>query len=97
MKEYPGGTWITLEGHAEKEIRDLVAIGYKYNKKTMIVFVYTKGAGSTKAGDPYNAKFLIDLETSMYVRCSGHMSFLTTSISETLWTYTIKIFSSILG
>ena len=57
MKDFPGGTWIIMEGHAEKENQDLVAIGYKYNTKTVLQFVCTKGAGSTKAGEPYQARF----------------------------------------
>jgi len=36
MKDYPGGTWITLEGHAENEDCNLVVIGYTYNKKTVL-------------------------------------------------------------
>ena len=57
MKDFPGGTWIIMEGHAEKENQDLVAIGYKYNTKTVLQFVCTKGAGATKAGEPYQARF----------------------------------------
>jgi len=29
MKEMPGGKWIVLEGCAEKEVVDLVSLGYK--------------------------------------------------------------------
>jgi len=36
MKDYLGGTWIFLEGHTEKEGKYLVAIGYTYNKKTVL-------------------------------------------------------------
>ena len=57
MKDYPGGTWITLEGHAEDEDEDLVALGYKYNKKTVLCFVTTRGAGTTDPGTPYEARF----------------------------------------
>ena len=57
MKDYPGGTWITLEGHAENEDVDVVAIGYKYNKKTVLQFVITRGAGTTEPGNPYEARF----------------------------------------
>ena len=57
MKDFPGGTWITLEGRAEKEEVDLICIGYKYNKKKVLTFICTKGAGSTKGGEPYEAKF----------------------------------------
>ena len=57
MKDYPGGTWITLEGRADKEGVDLVSVGYKYNKKNVLTFVFTKGAGRTIAGKPYEARF----------------------------------------
>ena len=53
MKNYPRGTWITLEGHAEDEDKDLVALGYKYNKKTVLCFITTRGTGTTEPGMPY--------------------------------------------
>ena len=56
MKDMPGGTWITLEGHAEKEAVDLICIGYKYNKRVVMTFVLTKGAGATTKGKPYEAR-----------------------------------------
>ena len=56
MKDYPGGTWIVLEGTAEKGV-PLMAIGYKYNKKKVLTFVGTRGAGSTNQGEPYEARF----------------------------------------
>ena len=55
MKDFPGGTWITLKATVEGV--DLVSIGYKYNKKKVLTFVCTKGAGSSKHGVPYVAKF----------------------------------------
>ena len=57
MKYFPGGTWIVMEGYAEKEGVPLVCIGYKYNAKKVLVFLTTKGAGSTQPGEPYIAKF----------------------------------------
>ena len=57
MKDYPGDTWTTLEGHAENEDCNLVAIGYKYNKKSVLQFVTTRGSGTTEAGRPYEARF----------------------------------------
>ena len=57
MKDMPGGTWITMEGKDEREGIDLVAIGYKYNKKKVLLFVMTKGAGSTAPGEAYEARF----------------------------------------
>ena len=57
MKEFPGGTWITMEGRAEKEDVQLICIGYKYNKKKVLTFVMTRGAGSTAHGQPYEARY----------------------------------------
>ena len=57
MKGFPGGTWIVMEGFAESEGVPLVCIGYKYNVKKVLVFISTKGAGSTQPGQPYLAKF----------------------------------------
>ena len=53
----PGGTWIVLEGLARKEGVDLVSLGYQYNKKKVLTFVYSKGAGSSAVGKPYDARF----------------------------------------
>ena len=57
MKDMPGGTWIVLEGTTEELNRKLVCIGYKYNKKTVLTFILTRGAGSSEPGDPYEARF----------------------------------------
>ena len=46
MADFPGGTWIVMEGRAEKEEVDLVCVGYKYNKRKVLTFVLTKGAGN---------------------------------------------------
>ena len=53
----PSGTWCVLEPVEPIEGVDIVAIGYKYNAKKVLFFVMTKGAGSTKSGAPYVAKF----------------------------------------
>ena len=57
MKDFPGGTWITMVGKPEKEEVELICIGYKYNKKKVLTFVMTKGAGSTRPGEPYQARY----------------------------------------
>ena len=71
MKDFPGGTWITLEGRTEEENVDLVCVGYKYNKKTVLTFVFTKGAGSTAPGEPYEARFP-DKYSNVCVRQVAH-------------------------
>ena len=45
MSSFPGDTWIVMEGLAEKECVDLIAIGYKYNARKVLTFITTKGAG----------------------------------------------------
>ena len=35
----------------------MVAIGYKYNKKSLLCFVTTRGARTTEPGIPYKARF----------------------------------------
>ena len=57
MLDMPGGTWIVLEGRDGIEDVPLVYIGYKYNKKKTLIFLTTKGAGSTEKGEPYKARF----------------------------------------
>ena len=55
MKEWPGGSHIVLESKIKGV--DLLAIGYKYNKKKVLFFIATKGAGHTEPGEPYVAKW----------------------------------------
>ena len=58
IKNFPCGTWITLEGRAQKEEINLVCVGYKYNKKTVLLVVLTKRADSTSPGEFYEARSL---------------------------------------
>ena len=37
--------------------RSLLAIGYKYNYRKVLVFIASEGAGSTEPGDPYLSSF----------------------------------------
>jgi hypothetical protein len=56
MKGYPSGSYLVLECTTPSGVK-LLAIGYKYNGKKILLFVATKNAGSTKPGTPYKAKF----------------------------------------
>ena len=56
MEDWPGGTSIVLKGTTPSGV-DLVAIGYKYNSRTILCFVATENAGSTLPGTPYKARF----------------------------------------
>ena len=57
MKDYPSGTWIILKVKPNKEGLDLICVGYKYNKKKVLAFLMTRGSGSTKVGESYEACF----------------------------------------
>jgi len=45
-----------LEGTTRDEVK-LVAIGYRYSRKTILFFVLTENAGRTDAGTPYEMKY----------------------------------------
>ena len=49
MKDFPGGTWIVLEGQTKKHA-DLICIGYKCNKLKVLTFVLARRSASTIAG-----------------------------------------------
>ena len=55
MKDMPGGTWIVLEATIDDEI--VFCVGYKYNKKNVLIFMCSRGSGSTDAGVSYEARF----------------------------------------
>jgi len=56
LKDAPGGVHILLEGMTQNEV-PLVALGYRYSRKTVLHFVLTKNAGSSKPGTPYQMKY----------------------------------------
>jgi len=49
MKDVPSGVWVILESVVDGV--DLLAIGYKYNRRKFLFFCCTKGAGPTIPGD----------------------------------------------
>ena len=56
MADFPGGTWIVLQGRTMTgEV--LLAVGYKYNTKKVLTFVATRGAALTEPGAPYKARY----------------------------------------
>ena len=55
MKEWPPGSHIVLE--ARQHGVDVLACGYKYNKRKVCCFVFSKGSGHTEAGRCYEAKW----------------------------------------
>jgi hypothetical protein len=44
-----------LEGTTKDEVK-LVAIGYRYSRKTILFFILMENAGKTDAGTPYEMK-----------------------------------------
>jgi hypothetical protein len=59
MQEWPPGSHIVLETKTPEGI-DLLAVGYKYNKRTVTCFLTTKDAGHTGPGVSYEAKWKDD-------------------------------------
>jgi hypothetical protein len=57
MKDWPSGAYLVTECTTPK-LLNLICIGYKYNKRKVLVFLGTKNAGSTKPGEPYKARFM---------------------------------------
>ena len=56
MKDWPSGSHMVLEAKIEGE--DLIAMGYKYNSRSVIFFLASKGAAHTLPGIPYSADFI---------------------------------------
>jgi hypothetical protein len=56
LKDAPGGVHILLEGKTESKV-PLLALGYRYSRKTVLHFVPIKNAGSTKPGTPYQMRY----------------------------------------
>ena len=59
MEDWPTGSHhiLALVGRATREGVDLIAIGYMYNSRKSLCFIYHKGAGSTECTDFYEAKW----------------------------------------
>ena len=57
-KYWPGGSYLVLRS---KPIlpgdRPLIPIGYKYNARKFLAFIFTDNAGSTNTGIPYLSKY----------------------------------------
>jgi hypothetical protein len=56
LKDAPGGAHIVLEGSTKDEVK-LVAIGYRYSRKTILHFILTKNSGKLEARTPYEMKY----------------------------------------
>jgi hypothetical protein len=56
LNDAPGGVFVCLSGTAPNGI-PLIALGYRYSRKTVLFFVMSSAAGSTKLGNPYKMKY----------------------------------------
>jgi hypothetical protein len=56
MEEWPSGSHLLLSCERPDGV-ELLALGYKYNMRKVLCFVFTKDAGSTAPGEPYVARF----------------------------------------
>ena len=59
MKEWPSGSHMVMKTTTANDV-DLYLIGYKYNKKSVNVFIFTENAGTMveSVDDPYIANFI---------------------------------------
>ena len=57
LQNEPGGTSLVMKAIDPETGVVLIATGYKYNTKTVLMFVCTEGAYSTTSGTPYLMKF----------------------------------------
>ena len=55
LSDSPAGSKVVLTATVEGV--DLVALGYRYNRKKVLCFVMTRGAGTTKNGPPYLQRY----------------------------------------
>lgn len=56
LKDAPGGLFICLSGTSPCGL-PLIALGYRYSSKTILFFVMSADAGTTKLGLPYKMKY----------------------------------------
>ena len=57
MQDWPGGSHLVMKTVSPRGVI-LYIIGYKYNKKTTTIFIFTENAGTTEPGDPYVVKYM---------------------------------------
>ena len=56
MKHWPSGSQLVLECMTPSSVK-LIAVGYKYNAKKVLCFVFTANCAPTLPGEPYTARF----------------------------------------
>ena len=76
MKYWPGGSYLVMKSTPRFPCgRPLLAIGYKYNYRKVLLFIATEGDGSTEPVDPYLSCFP-DIFSNVSVRPVVHPHFL---------------------
>ena len=72
IKDWPGGSYLVMKSTPRFPCgRPLLAIGYKYNYRKVLLFIATEGDGSTEPGDPYLSRFP-DIFSDVYFRPVVH-------------------------
>ena len=56
MQHWPAGSHLLLQATTREDI-ELCAVGCKCNKRKVMMFLFTKGAGHTEPGAPHEAKW----------------------------------------
>ena len=56
MKDWPSGSYLNMITNVDGV--DLIATGYKYCNRKSLNFIWTKGAGNTEPGKPYEANWI---------------------------------------
>lgn len=57
LKDAPGGVHISLSGRHAATGANLIAVGYRYSRKTILNFIATENAANLESGDPYQMKY----------------------------------------
>ena len=57
LRDAPGGIHIALSGKHQTTGANLVAVGYRYSRKTILYFIAIENAANLSEGDPYQMKY----------------------------------------
>ena len=71
-KDWPGGSYLVLRSKPMVPgYKPLISIGYKYNARKVLPFIFTDNTWSTKTGIPYLSKYP-DQFTNVYILLVAH-------------------------
>ena len=57
LRDAPGGIHVALSGKHATTGANLIAVGYRYSRKTILHFVATENASTLEHGEPYEMKY----------------------------------------